>query len=114
MTDTERAVLELAVEDSHALSEVVACVRAEDQSLSLAQARDIARNVTKALLEQGLVQFTRKSSVHQEEQEIADAAALEEMDSDLAWMETRHWKPHLRVLATVKGREAYFASGELK
>jgi hypothetical protein len=109
LTSMERAILELVVEDSFALSELVSRVRTEQPSLSLAAARRVARDVTKALLQRGLVQVTAKPSAYELEHDIDAVAGLKELESDLAWLEARHAKPHVRVVATAQGEAAYNA-----
>jgi len=104
----EQIVLELVVEDSYALSELVSRIRQEHAELSEREARRLARDSVKEMLSDGLVEITRLETPGGPESVVDHNAARLELDDDLSWMTAKHWRVHVRVVASAAGRERYF------
>ena len=104
----EQIVLDLVVEDSFALSELVSRIRQEHAGLSEREARLLARDSVKAMLSDGLVQITRLETPSGPELPVDLTAARLELDADLSWMTAKHWRAHVRVVASAAGKERYF------
>jgi hypothetical protein len=106
-TNLQRIILDLAVEDSYALSEVVSRVRQSNASLSLTTARELARRTVQEMLHAGLIVVTRLESPNGPEATLDHDTASQALADDLTWLELKHWRPHVRVVATPAGEEAY-------
>ena len=102
-----RAILELTIDDSYALSEVVARLRSLQPRLAPNEARELARSSVLELVERGFVTITRLHEPGAEESEMSAQDARLALQDDLCWLEIPHWRPHLRVVATAEGAEAY-------
>ena len=105
-----QVILDLAVDDSFALSEIVSRVRQEQAELSASEAKQLARKNVEEMLELGLVEVTRLENPSDAELPLdRDAAKIALMD-DLSWLPSTHWRAHVRVVATAAGREAYYGT----
>ena len=103
----QRAILDLAVEDSFALSEVVSYVR--EQVPGLRNVRSVVKNAIVEMLEAGWLQLTHMAAPAKGEDDLDASSARRALDDDLAWVEARSQRPHLRIVATPQGKETYFA-----
>jgi hypothetical protein len=106
-SSVERIVLDLAVEDSYALSEIVSRVRQARPGLSAKQTKELARKTVEEMLDAGLITATRLESPEGPESSLDREAAKEALADDLTWLELPHWRPHVRIVATSAGTEAY-------
>jgi hypothetical protein len=107
LTAAERLVLDLVVEDSYALSEVVSRLRDAHRELGVSDVKQLARATVHGLLEAGLVGIATLETPGAGESEIASDAAHAALADDLNWLELKRWRPHVRVFATTAGQEAY-------
>ncbi len=106
--DIRRAILDIAVEDSYALSEVVAQVHAVRPELSPSSAREITKSAVEELLDAGLIAVTQLDTPNGSERELTTSEARAAIADDLGWMDLPSWRTHARVCATHLGREAYY------
>ena len=106
-SSVERIILDLVVEDSYALSEIVSRVRHSRSGLSTKHAKELARKTLEEMLDAGLISATRLESPEGLESSLDHEAAKEALADDLTWLELPHWRPHIRIVATLTGREAY-------
>ncbi len=107
-----QAILDIAVEDSYALSEVVSVIRQTQTTISSADAKALARKTVAQMLERGLLAVTRLEVPGGKEVELGRDEAISALADDLAWLELPHWRPHVRILATQQGRAAYYGHGK--
>jgi hypothetical protein len=106
--NAERLILDLAVEDSFALSEIVARIRQAREDLPVTAIRNLARDAVLSMLARDLIEATRLDDPNAAEVPIDRDSANALLASDLAWLEVNHWRPHLRIVATRTGRELYY------
>ena len=101
-------ILDLVIEDSFALSELVARVRQAHPSLSRRDATERAKETLIAMLRSDLIRVTRLEAPGDEEQALDYSAAMTAFDDELNWLELRHWRPHARVVATDEGQKVFY------
>lgn len=106
-SSVKRIILDIAVEDSYALSEIVSRVRHARSGLSAKQAKEVARKTVDELLDAGLIAVIRLESPEGLESSLDPEAAKQALADDLTWLELPHWRPHVRIVATAAGSEAY-------
>jgi hypothetical protein len=104
----QRIILDLAVEDSYAPSEIVSRIRQTDPGLSSNEAKKLARKTVEEMLDIGLVTVTKLESPGGLELPLDHDAARTALAEDLTWLELPHWRPHPRIAATAAGKEAYY------
>jgi hypothetical protein len=107
-----RTVLELLVDDSFALSEIVARIQQERPQLSAPEARRIARETVIEMLRLGLVEALHLERPRDAEITLDRHAALIALTDELAWLASTHWRPHVRVTATSAGKDEYYEGGK--
>jgi hypothetical protein len=108
--DIKRTVLELVVDDSFALSEVVSRIHQENSHLSVQEARRVARDTVAEMFDLGLIEVLHLSNPRAAEVTLDPSAAAFALEDDLAWLPSTHWRPHLRIAATASGKEAYYGA----
>lgn len=108
--DLERIILDLAVEDSYGLPELIARVEGVQPDLSKAEVRQLVRVCVRNMVESGLLLVTRLTVPGGDEPELDHASALEALSDDLEWIDSLHWRSHARVVATERGRKRYYGS----
>lgn len=109
LTGLQRAILDLVVEDSFALTEVVSRVRRQGPGPSDRDATSMVKAAVRELLESGMVRLTEMESPQSGERDLDDRAAHVALDDDLAWVDSPITRRHVRVVATSKGQEAFYA-----
>lgn len=109
-SNIRRTVLDLLVDDSFALSEVVSRVQHENSQLSVPEARRIARDTVVEMFELGLIEVLHLSNPRDAEITLDPSSAAFALKDDLAWLPSTHWRPHLRIAATAAGKEAYYGA----
>jgi hypothetical protein len=109
MTDTNirRVILDLAVEDSYAPSEIVARVHRVYTHQPASEVRELVRKAVGEMLDLGLLGATWLESPGDPEAVLEANAARAALGDDLAWLAHNHWRPHPRITATSLGRDKY-------
>lgn len=107
-TNIQRIILDLAVEDSYAPSEIVSRLRQADPGLSSNEAKEFARRTVEEMLDTGLLTVTKLEAPGAPEMPLDNGAARVALADDLTWLELPHWRPHPRITATAAGKEAYY------
>jgi hypothetical protein len=100
-------ILDLAVEDSYALSEIVSRVQQDCNEISEGYARDLARRCVELMLDEGLIEVTRLETPSGPESVVDSREARIALADDLAWRPAKHWRAHIRIVATPSGRTRY-------
>lgn len=101
------AILDLAVEDSYALSEVVARIRQRHNELSEREAKQVARSAVGEMVDAGWIAITRLDNPGGIEVQLGTEEAKNALADDLNWVATPHWRSHVRVVATSAGEQVY-------
>jgi hypothetical protein len=100
--------LDLAVEDSYALSEIVSRIRQTNPGLSAAEAKRVARATVEEMVKQGYLNVCKLDEPNGVETVLDPIAAIVAVADDLAWPEADRWRPHIRISATDAGKEEYY------
>jgi hypothetical protein len=106
-TKISRIVLDLVVDDSYALSEIVSRIRQGCAGLSQREAKQLARTTITRMLDAGWIAITRLDRPGAPEVELDPPDAKSALADDLNWVEPAHWRSHVRVVATSEGEDAY-------
>lgn len=106
--DLERTILDLAVEDSYSLPEVISRVRNTRSGLSARAAKEITRRTLEQMLDKGLITVTRLEKPEGDEQDLDYQKAKVALADDLSWVDLQGWRAHPRIAATEVGKKAYY------
>ena len=109
LSDIERRILDLVFEDSYALSEIVSRLGDAYDELPPKEVKKLARATIHALFEVDWIEITKLESPEGTEPTLERSAAETALADDLNWLELKSWRPHIRVVATAAGREAYYS-----
>jgi hypothetical protein len=104
----ERRILDLAVEDSYALAEIVLRVRDAYPDHPHRDVKEETRATIHALFRKGLIEVTKLEKPEGPEPALKGAAALVALDDDFNWIEMKHWRPHIRIVASSRGQAAFY------
>ena len=103
-----RAILDLVVEDSYALSEIIWRLRGAHPELPPPELQRLAKKSITELLDVGLVELTQLDEKLGEETALDTQSASRAIENDLNWLEPRDTGPQVRVVATESGEAAYY------
>lgn len=103
----KRAILDLAVEDSYALPEVLARVSGLLPETRQSTARAVARAAVLDMVGSGLLTVVRQAHPGGPEIVLKSQESVRCLADDLEWVEGDHWRAHCRIVATKEGRETY-------
>ena len=109
LSDVERRILDLAVEDSYALSEIVSRLGDAFPKLASKEVKELTKETIRALYEKGLIEITKLEFPEGPEPAVRQNEALVALADDFNWVQLKHWRPHVRVVATAAGRAAFYA-----
>jgi hypothetical protein len=109
-SDMQRLILDLAVEDSYSLPELVARALGVQPGGSKGEWRKIVQACTREMFESGLLEVTRLEEPGGSEVALDHDAAEQSLADDLEWVDGSRWRPHVRVVATQQGRDKYYES----
>lgn len=112
-SSSRRIVLELLVDDSYALSEIVSRIRDARPELSAPDARQLATEAVLELLGRGLIEALHLERPNDAEVSLDLNASLIALKDELAWLPSTYWRPHVRVTASSAGKEAYYGGGKV-
>lgn len=104
----QHVILELVVEDSFALSEIVDRIRQQNAQFVFEEALAAARSCVEHMLELGLIEVSRLDTPRGPESTVRGEDALTGVRDDSEWRRSTSWRSHLRIFATAAGRNVYY------
>lgn len=107
----EHTILDLTVEDSYALSEILNRVSGLEGGGRRGAIRAEVREAVLRMLSSGLLVATWLEEPDGPEEPLDESVARQALADDLEWVFGGPWRPHMRVCASALGRERYFGPG---
>jgi hypothetical protein len=109
LTTVHRAILDLLVEDSYGLWEIVWRLQDLFPERSTAEVTSAAREGVQELLDAGLISVWRLQEVGGEELPVPEGEIGSELAKESNWIGPQDNGSQIRILATEAGERAYYA-----
>ena len=103
----QRAILDLAVEDSYSLPELVTRVSGLQADTNRGVVRKLVQACVREMFELGLLEVVHQVIPGGSGVALDRAGSVQSLADDLEWVDGPQWRSHARVVATQAGRDAY-------
>jgi hypothetical protein len=108
-TALRQVILDLTVEDSFSLPELVARALGQQPDQPEEAVRRAVQACVIEMFEQGLLAVVRQTSPGENERALGDDAAARALADLEEWIDGPGWRAHTRVVATPRGHSVYEA-----
>ncbi len=108
-TSLRQVILDLTVEDSYSLPELVARALGQKPDQPEGTVRRAVQACVLEMFGQGLLAVVRQTTPGGDERALADDAAERALADDHEWIDGPAWRAHTRVVATPRGHDVYEA-----
>lgn len=111
MDNVHQAILDLAVEDSYALWEIVWRLRHLFPARPETEVRCIAHQAVQELIASDLIQLLQLREPDGEELPLPAHEVEETLADERCWQAPPDYAPQIRILATEAGERTYYTAG---